>query len=56
MNHIEVHNHYVEERRFDGEISLAYLPIGDNVSDLSSKALPKEKFEACCKSLGLVLL
>ncbi|KAH7281945.1 hypothetical protein KP509_35G004700 [Ceratopteris richardii] len=52
--HIEVHYHYVKERYFAGEISLAYVPTQENVANLFTKALPREKFEAFCKALGLV--
>ena len=52
--HIEVHYHYVRERLFAGEIGLAYVPTQDNIADLFTKALPREKFEAFRKALGLL--
>ena len=52
--HIEVHYHYVRERLLVGEISLAYVPTHDNLADLFTKALPREKFEAFRKALGLL--
>ena len=52
--HIEVHYHYVRERFSAGEISLAYVPTQDNIVDLFTKALPREKFEAFRKALGLL--
>jgi hypothetical protein len=52
--HIEVHYHYVRERLLAGEISLAYVPTQDNLADLFTKALPREKFEAFRKDLGLL--
>ncbi len=52
--HIEVHYHYVRERFSTGENSLAYVPTQDNIVDLFTKALPREKFEAFCKALGLL--
>ena len=52
--HIEVHYHYVRERFSVGEISLAYVPTQENIADLLTKALPREKFEAFCKALGLL--
>ena len=52
--HIDVHYHYVRERLSVGEISLAYVPTQDNLGDLFTKALPREKFEAFCKALGLL--
>ena len=52
--HIEVHYHYVRERLHAGDIDLAYVPTQDNVADLFTKALPREKFEAFRKALGLL--
>ena len=52
--HIEVHYHYVRERLSTREISLAYVPTKDNIVDLFTKALPREKFEAFGKALGLL--
>lgn len=52
--HIDVHYHYVMEKLSAREISLAYVPTQDNLADLFTKALPREKFEAFCKALGLL--
>ena len=52
--HIEVHYHNVRERLSAGEISLAYVLTLDNLADLFTKALPREKFEASYKALGLL--
>ncbi|KAI5069321.1 hypothetical protein GOP47_0015622 [Adiantum capillus-veneris] len=52
--HIEVHYHYVKERLSAGEISLAYVPTQDNLADLFTKALSREKLEAFRKSLDLL--
>ena len=46
--------HYVRERLYVGEISLAYVPTQDNIVHLFTKALPREKFEAFHKALGLL--
>ena len=54
IKHIEVHYNYVKERLSAGEISLAYVPTQDNLADLFTKALPREKFEAFRKALGLL--
>ena len=37
-----------------GEMSLAYVPTQENIADLLTKALPREKFEAFRKALGLL--
>ena len=52
--HIEVHYHYVRERFHAGDIDLVYVPTQDNVADIFTKALPREKFEAFRKALGLL--
>ncbi|MCO5568994.1 hypothetical protein L7F22_022699 [Adiantum nelumboides] len=52
--HIEVHYHYVRERLSAGEISLAYVPTQDDLGDLFTKALSREKLEAFRKALGLL--
>ena len=52
--HIEVYYHYIRERFSAGEISLAYVPTQENIADLFTKALPREKFEAFRKALGLI--
>ncbi|MCO5596377.1 hypothetical protein L7F22_050438 [Adiantum nelumboides] len=52
--HIEVHYHYVRERLSAREISLAYVPTQDNLADLFTKALSREKLEAFRKALGLL--
>ncbi|MCO5590716.1 hypothetical protein L7F22_044691 [Adiantum nelumboides] len=52
--HIEVHYYYVKERLSVGEISLAYVPTQDNLADLFTKALSREKLEAFHKALGLL--
>ena len=52
--HIEVHYHYVRERLHVGEIILTYYPTQDNIADFFTKALPREKFEAFRKALGLL--
>ncbi|MCO5609329.1 hypothetical protein L7F22_063555 [Adiantum nelumboides] len=53
--HIEVHYHYVRLRLSAGDISLAYVPTQDNLVDLFTKALSREKLEAFHKALGLLL-
>ncbi|MCO5586558.1 hypothetical protein L7F22_040499 [Adiantum nelumboides] len=51
---IEYDYHYVRERLSAGEISLAYVPTQDNLGDLFTKALSREKLEAFRKALGLL--
>ncbi|MCO5598004.1 hypothetical protein L7F22_052093 [Adiantum nelumboides] len=42
--HIEAHYHYVMERLHAGEIIPTYYPTHDNIADLFTKALSREKF------------
>ncbi|MCO5575681.1 hypothetical protein L7F22_029485 [Adiantum nelumboides] len=51
--HIEVHYHYVREKLSAREMCLAYVPTQDNLADLFTKALSREKLEAFRKALGL---
>ena len=51
--HIEVHYHYVREQHNAGLINLIYFSTHDNVADIFTKALSREKFETFRKSLGL---
>ncbi|KAI5057076.1 hypothetical protein GOP47_0028894 [Adiantum capillus-veneris] len=52
--HIEMHYHYVRERLSAAEIILAYVPTQDNLAELFTKTLSREKLEAFCKALGLL--
>ncbi|MCO5550150.1 hypothetical protein L7F22_003632 [Adiantum nelumboides] len=52
--HIEVHYHYFRERLPAREINLAYVPTQNNLADLLTKALFREKLEAFRKALGLL--
>ncbi|KAI5081934.1 hypothetical protein GOP47_0001677 [Adiantum capillus-veneris] len=52
--HIEVHYHYVREMLSVGEISLTYVPTQENLADLFTKTLSREKLEAFRKALGLL--
>ena len=54
MHMVTMHYHYIRERLLVGEISLAYVPTQDNLTDLFTNALPREKFEAFRKALGLL--
>ena len=51
--HIEIHYHFVRERLHAGDISLIYCPTDQNVADIFTKALSREKFEAFRTALHL---
>ena len=42
--HIEIHYHYVREKVIEGEIDLAYVKSKDQVADVFTKALGREKY------------
>ena len=51
--HIDLQYHFIHEAVEDGKISVKYIPTGENVSDIFTKALPKPKFERFVELLGL---
>ncbi|MCO5587004.1 hypothetical protein L7F22_040949 [Adiantum nelumboides] len=50
---IEMHYHYVKEK-LSRKSSQQEVPIQNNLADLFTKALSREKFEAFCEALGLL--
>lgn len=52
--HIGVHYHYVRETLHARDITLIYCATQDNIANIFTKTLPREKFEAFKKSLGLL--
>ncbi|MCO5578523.1 hypothetical protein L7F22_032366 [Adiantum nelumboides] len=51
--HIEVHYHVITEKVLAGEIDLVYVKTNDQVEDIFTKALGKEKFCYFCEALGI---
>ena len=51
--HINLRYHFIREAVEDGKISVKYIPTGENVSNIFTKALPKPKFERFIELLGL---
>ena len=51
--HIEIHYHYVQEKVIDGEIDLAYVKIDQQVVNIFTKALGKEKYAWFRDALGV---
>jgi hypothetical protein len=54
--HIEVHYHFIREKLLIGEIELNHIPISDQVADIFTKPLGKQKFLLFQKALGLCSL
>ncbi|MCO5563234.1 hypothetical protein L7F22_016871 [Adiantum nelumboides] len=49
--HIEVHYHFIREKVLATEIDLVYVKTNDQVADIFTKALGKEKFCYFCEAL-----
>ncbi|KAK3005199.1 hypothetical protein RJ639_016441 [Escallonia herrerae] len=52
--HIEVQHHFVREKVLEQEIALEKVRTGDQVADIFTKALTKEKFEMFRDALGVI--
>ena len=53
IKHIELRYHFLKDKVAKGEIKLEYMPTKDQVADVFTKSLPKEKFDHLCAKLGL---
>ena len=51
--HIDMCYHFICEVVEDGKVAVQYIPTGDNVSDIFTKLLAKEKFWELAELLGL---
>ena len=51
--HIDIQHHFVREKVAEGDVELEYVATGDQVADGLTKTLPKDKFCAFRKALGL---
>ncbi|HEV7737932.1 MAG TPA: Ty1/Copia family ribonuclease HI [Chlamydiales bacterium] len=51
--HIDIKHHFVREKVESREIKFEYIPTGDMVADILTKALPKPKHEKFTRLLGL---
>ena len=51
--HIDLRYHFIREAVEDGKIKVKYVPTDENVSNIFTKALPKQKFTCFIEMLGL---
>ena len=51
--HISIQQHFIREKVENEEVRLEYLPTGDMVADLLTKALPREKVERFRRDMGI---
>lgn len=51
--HIAVRHHFIRDEIEEGSIRPEYVPTGDQVADVLTKALSREKFDNFCSDLGL---
>ena len=51
--HIAVRYHFIRERYESGEIAIEYCPTGDQVADVLTKGLSREKVERFSEKMGL---
>ena len=54
--HIDIRYHFIREAVEDKKIQVTYIPMDDNVSDIFTKALAKNKFRHFIELLGLCLI
>ena len=52
--HISLHHHFIREHIQEKQVSLIYCKGEDQVADILTKPLSREKFEFHCKNLGLI--
>lgn len=52
--HIEVHYHYVHESVSEGTINIVKVDSNENIADIFTKSLGKEKHEKFCRMLNLI--
>lgn len=51
--HIDIRHHFIQEKVKENRVEISYINTHDQVADILTKPLVKEKFEHCRKSLGL---
>ncbi|KAI3826790.1 hypothetical protein L1987_00846 [Smallanthus sonchifolius] len=52
--HIEVHYHFIREKVLNGEIDFKYVNTLEQVADMFTKSLPREKLMKFCEAMGMI--
>ena len=53
--HIAIRHHYIREKVDEGEIVLEYLPTAEQVADVLTKPLSREKHICFIEGMGLII-
>ena len=51
--HIAVRHHFLREKYASGELSLEYVPTGNQVADVLTKGLAREKHKCFISGMGI---
>ena len=51
--HIDVHYHFLREKIAEEDLALDFIPTGEQIADVLTKGLPKQKFEVFVSGMGL---
>ena len=51
--HIEIRHHFLRQKVEEEELDLAYIPTGDQVADVLTKGLVREKHDKFAEAMGV---
>lgn len=54
--HIDIQYHFIREKFEDGHIDISYIPTDQQIADIMTKPLPRDKFERLRSQLPMVSL
>jgi hypothetical protein len=52
--HIDTRFHYIQECVQNGKINVEYIPTGEQLADIMTKALPRIKFQELRGKMGVI--
>ena len=52
--HVGVDVHFIREKVENGEVEIRYVPTSDQLADILTKSLPRDRFKLLCNKLGLI--